>query len=67
MQGKFIVIEGIDGSGTSTQSQLLFDYLNNQGNNLKHYLFYVAQNYTFEILRLLQQEVRLRCHYVLGF
>lgn len=32
MKGKFIVIEGIDGSGTSTQSQLLFDYLNNQGN-----------------------------------
>jgi len=28
MKGKFIVIEGLDGSGLSTQSNLLVDYLN---------------------------------------
>ena len=42
MKGKFIVIEGIDGSGTSTQSQLLFDYLSNQGN--KSHLTYEPSN-----------------------
>lgn len=42
MKGKFIVIEGIDGSGTSTQSQLLFDYINNQGK--KAHLTYEPSN-----------------------
>jgi len=31
MTGKFIVLEGIDGSGTTTQANLLKDYLNTQG------------------------------------
>lgn len=31
MSGSFVVIEGIDGSGTSTQSELLKDWLEDQG------------------------------------
>jgi len=30
-KGKFIVFEGLDGSGTTTQANLLFKYLNGQG------------------------------------
>lgn len=30
-EGKFIVFEGIDGSGKTTQSKMLVDYLNNNG------------------------------------
>ncbi len=31
MKGRLVVIEGIDGAGTETQSKLLLDYLNNEG------------------------------------
>lgn len=33
--GKLIVIEGLDGSGKATQSKLLFDFLNKNGENVK--------------------------------
>ncbi|PWD87875.1 dTMP kinase [Ignatzschineria cameli] len=38
MYGKFIVIEGIDGAGTTTQSEMLFDYFICQ--NIKSHLTY---------------------------
>ena len=35
MKGKFIVFEAIDGSGTTTQAKLLYEYLHNRGDKVK--------------------------------
>lgn len=37
--GKLIVIEGLDGSGKGTQSELLFDYLNNKYKKIRKLTF----------------------------
>ena len=34
MRGKFIVVEGLDGSGKGTQTALLCAYLKSQGRNV---------------------------------
>lgn len=39
MASKLIVIEGLDGSGKGTQSQLVFEALKNRGLNVKKYTF----------------------------
>lgn len=43
MKGKFIVIEGLDGSGKSTQIELLNQYFNNQGVTT-HYIHFPMLN-----------------------
>ena len=37
MRGKFIVVEGLDGSGKGTQMALLCDYLKSRGRSVAAY------------------------------
>ncbi|MEG1993414.1 MAG: thymidylate kinase, partial [Oscillospiraceae bacterium] len=39
MSGKFIVIEGLDGSGKATQTALLFDSIDKSGEKIKQISF----------------------------
>lgn len=51
--GKFIVFEGLDGSGQSTQSDLLFKYLKNQGQKV----YLTAEPTTFLIGGLIKSQL----------